>query len=79
MGKNKKIKYVKISDEDYAADTRPQKKSKSQEKAEKYRSARRHPVLNAVGGVFSMAGTAILSMILILIITLCIVSMRISY
>ncbi len=73
MSKNKKIKYVKISDEDYAADTRP-RKSKSQEKAEKYRSARKHPVLGAIGGVFSMAGTAILSMILILIITLCIVA-----
>ncbi len=71
---NKKIKYVKINDEDYAADTRAQKKSKSSEKAEKYRSARRHPVLNAIGGIFSMAGTAILSMILILIITLCIVA-----
>lgn len=74
MSKNKKIKYVKISDEDYAADTRPKKKSKSQEKSEKYRSVRRHPVLGAIGGIFSMAGTAILSMILILIITLCIVA-----
>lgn len=76
MNKNKKIKYVKISDEDYAADTRPQKKtrSKSEEKAEKYHSARRHPVVNAISGFFSMAGTAILSMFLILIITLCIVA-----
>ncbi len=74
MGKNKKIKYVQIKDEDYVADTRPKKKSKSQEKAEKYRSVRRHPVVNAIGGIFSMAGTAILSMILILIITLCIVA-----
>ncbi len=74
MSKNKKVKYVRISDEDYAAETTPKKKSKSQEKTEKYHSVRRHPVVGAIGGIFSMAGTAILSMILILIITLCIVA-----
>ena len=74
MGKNnnKKIKYVKINDEDYAVDANRRRRTEA--KAEAYRKSSRHPVLTAIGGFFSAAGTAILCMILILVITVCIVA-----
>ena len=69
---NKKIKYVKINDEDYANDLKKQRKTEA--KAQAYRRSSRHPILTAVGGFFGAAGTAILCMILILIMTICIVA-----
>lgn len=74
--KNKKIKYVKIKDDDYSPDKR--RKTKREAETEKYYKSHRHPVLSAVGGLFSTIGTAILSMILILIITICIVAVALT-
>lgn len=74
--KNKKIKYVKIKDDDYSPDKR--RKTKREAEAEKYYKSHRHPVLSAIGGIFSTIGTALLSMILILIITICIVAVALT-
>ncbi len=74
--KNKKIKYVKIKDDDYSPDKR--RKTKREAETEKYYKSHRHPVLSAVGGLFSTIGTAVLSMILILIITICIVAVALT-
>lgn len=74
--KNKKIKYVKIKDDDYAPDKR--RKTKREAETERYYKSHRHPILSAVGGLFSTIGTALLSMILILIITICIVAVALT-
>ncbi len=70
---NKKVKYVKINDEDYIAESRRHKV-----KEEKKKSFRPHPVVSMIGGLLSTIGTAILSMILILIITICIVAVALT-
>lgn len=76
MSKNKKIKYVKIKDDDYSPDKR--RKTKREAETEKYYKSHRHPVLSAVGGFLSTIGTALLCMILILVITICIVAVALT-
>lgn len=75
MNQKKKIKYVKISDEDY--EPKPQKESRKKRSGKDdngYFKKHRHPVLNTIGGFFSVIGTTLLSVLLVLIITVCIVA-----
>lgn len=67
---SKKIRYVKIRDEDYMTPAI----SRSEKAAAKASLSHKLTPLQKIGKVFSAAGTAILCMVLILIITICIVA-----
>ncbi len=69
----KKIKYVKIRDEDYMPDSRS-KKEKEGRSAESYYHVHRLTPWQKIQGVLSFLGTTLLSILLILIITVCIVA-----
>ena len=74
---DKKIKYVKINDDDYAPKPRS-KMSREEESVESYYHTHRMPWYQRVGGVLGFFGTILLSVIMILIITVCIVAVALT-
>ncbi len=78
MGNNgKKIKYVKIKDEDYMPKSH-QKMNKDEQAAENYYRRHKMPVLQKIGGVLTFFGTILLSVLMIIIITVCIVAVALT-
>ena len=73
MSNNKKIKYVKIKDNDYMPDKK-RRQSKEEREVRDYYHSHKMTVPQKIGKCFSVLGTTILSLFLILIITLCIVA-----
>ncbi len=78
MGNNgKKIKYVKIKDEDYMPKSR-KKMNKDEQAVENYYHTHKMPVMQKIGGVLSFVGTIVLSLLMIVVITLCIVAVALT-
>ena len=69
----KKIKYVKIRDEDYMPKSR-EKMNKEEQAVESYYHTHKMSVWQKISGVLSFFGTTLLSILLILVITFCIVA-----
>lgn len=69
----KKIRYVKIKDEDYMPKSRD-KMNRDEQAAESYYHTHKLTVWQKISGVLSFFGTTLLSLFLILVITLCIVA-----
>lgn len=69
----KKIKYVKIKDEDYMPKSHS-RMNKDEQAVESYYHLHRMSVWQKISGVLSFFGTTLLSLFLILIITFCIVA-----
>lgn len=72
---NKKIKYVKIKDEDYMPE--PERKPEKQA-IESYYHLHRTSVWHKIGGVIRFVGTILLSIFMIFIITMCIVAVALT-
>ncbi len=70
---DKKIKYVKIKDDDYMPKSRS-KMSKDEQSADNYYHLHKMTVWDRIHGVLSFFGTTLLSILLIVIITFCIVA-----
>ena len=73
MSNNKKIKYVKIKDSDYMPDKR-RRQSREEREVKEYYNSHKMTVPQKIGKCFSVLGTTLLSLFLILIITVCIVA-----
>ena len=74
---SKKIRYVKINDDDYMPKARS-RMNKDEQAVESYYHTHRMPWWQKVIGVLSFFGTALLSVILIAIITFCIVAVALT-
>ena len=73
MGNGKKIKYVKIKDDDYMPKS-PEKMNKDEQAVESYYHTHKMSVMQKIGGVLTVLGTTLLSVLMIIVITLCIVA-----
>lgn len=74
---DKKIKYVKINDDDYMPKPRS-KMNKEEQAVENYYHLHKSSVWHKIGGVLGFIGTTLLSIIMIVIITLCIVAVALT-